>query len=259
VVCRQLNCGSALEVPQSAHFGAGTGQIWLDNVTCSGNESSLTECQHSGFGSNTCEHGHDAAVICSNLIRLAGSGSSRCSGRVEVYHNNMWGTVSDYNWDLNDAVVVCRQINCGTALDAPRSAYFGGGTGQIWLSDVTCSGKESSLTECPNSGWGNYYNGHYSDAGQIRLAGCGSTRCSGRVEVYHNNSWGTVCDNGWDLDDAQVVCRELNCGNTMELPRLALFGAGTGQIWLDNVTCSGNESSLTECQHSGFGSNRCEH
>uniref|UniRef100_A0A3Q2V2L6 SRCR domain-containing protein n=1 Tax=Haplochromis burtoni TaxID=8153 RepID=A0A3Q2V2L6_HAPBU len=167
VVCRQLDCGSALEVPQSAHFGAGTGQIWLGDVTCSGSESSLTECQHSGFGSNRCEHGQDAAVICSDLIRLAGFGSSRCSGRVEIFHNNIWGTVSDYNWDLNDAEVVCRQINCGSALQAPRSAYFGAGTGQIWLSGVSCSGNESSLTECPNFGWGNYYNGHYSDAGVI--------------------------------------------------------------------------------------------
>uniref|UniRef100_A0A3P9CY62 SRCR domain-containing protein n=1 Tax=Maylandia zebra TaxID=106582 RepID=A0A3P9CY62_9CICH len=277
VVCRQLNCGPVLEVPQSAHFGAGTGQIWLDNVTCSGNESSLTECQHSGFGSNRCEHGQDAAVICSGpflfVYWLAGSGSSRCSGRVEIFHNNVWGTVSDNDWDLNDAQVVCRQLNCGSALQAPRSAYFGAGTGQVWLSGVSCSGNESSLTECQHSGWGNpyyyYYNIHYSDAGVICsgtyiktsfvLTGSGSTRCSGRVEVYHSNSWGTVCDDGWDLNDAEVVCRQLNCGSALQTPRTAYFGAGTGQIWLNNVTCSRSESSLIGCQHSGFGSNTCEH
>ncbi|CAI5689235.1 unnamed protein product [Oreochromis niloticus] len=268
VVCRQINCGSALEVPPSAHFGAGTGQIWLDNVTCSGSENSLTECQHSGFGSNRCEHGQDAAVICSDLIRLAGSGSSRCSGRVEVYHDNVWGTVSDYNWDINDAEVVCREINCGSALELTPSSKFGAGTGQVWLSDVSCSGNESSLTECQNSGWGNYYYFYYSlhsydvgvmCSGVIRLTGSGSTRCSGRVEVYHSNSWGTVCDDGWDLNDAEVVCRQINCGSALEVPQSAHFGAGTGQIWLDDVTCSGNESSLTECQHSGFGSNTCEH
>uniref|UniRef100_A0A668RX92 SRCR domain-containing protein n=1 Tax=Oreochromis aureus TaxID=47969 RepID=A0A668RX92_OREAU len=279
VVCRQLNCGSALEVPQSDHFGAGTGQIWLDNVSCSGNESSLTECQHSGFGSNTCEHGQDAAVICSDLIRLVGSGSSRCSGRVEIFHNNVWGTVSDSNWNLNDAEVVCRQLNCGSALEATQSSKFGAGTGQVWLTGVTCSGNESSLSECQHTGWGNYYNyynyynnyyyyynyyGHYYDvgvicSGDIRLVGSGSTQCSGRVEVYHSNSWGTVCDDGWDLSDAEVVCRQLNCGSALEVPPSAHFGAGTGQIWLDHVTCSGNESSLAECQHSGFGSNTCEH
>ncbi|CAI5671649.1 unnamed protein product [Oreochromis niloticus] len=157
VVCRQINCGSTLEVPPSADFGAGTGQIWLDNVTCSGNESSLTECQHSGFGSNRCEHSQNAAVICSDLIRLAGSGSSRCAGRVEIFHNNIWGTVSDWYWNLNDAEVVCRQLNCGSALEATQSSKFGAGTGQVWLTDVTCSGNESSITECQHTGWGNYY------------------------------------------------------------------------------------------------------
>uniref|UniRef100_A0A668RZA0 SRCR domain-containing protein n=1 Tax=Oreochromis aureus TaxID=47969 RepID=A0A668RZA0_OREAU len=265
VVCRQLNCGSALEVPPSAHFGAGTGQIWLDHVTCSGNESSLAECQHSGFGSNTCEHGQDAAVICSGPIRLTGSGSTRCSGRVEVYHNNSWGTVCDDGWDLNDAEVVCRQLNCGSALEVPQSAHFGAGTGQIWLDHVTCSGNESSLTECQHSGFGSNTCEHGQDAAvicsavSIILTGSGSTTCSGRVEVYLNNSWGTVCDDGWDLNDAEVVCRQLNCGSALEVPQSDHFGAGTGQIWLDNVSCSGNESSLTECQHSGFGSNTCEH
>uniref|UniRef100_A0AAZ1XQ50 Uncharacterized protein n=1 Tax=Oreochromis aureus TaxID=47969 RepID=A0AAZ1XQ50_OREAU len=268
VVCRQINCGSALEIPPSAHFGAGTGQIWLDHVTCSGNESSLTECQHSGFGSNTCEHDHDAAVICSDLIRLAGSGSSRCSGRVEilveVYHNNIWGTVCDDGWDLNDAEVVCRQLNCGSALEVPPSADFGAGTGQIWLDNVTCSGNESSLTECQHSRFGSNTCEHGHDAAvicsdvSILLTGSGSTQCSGRVEVYHSNIWGTVCDDGWDLNDAEVVCRQINCGSALEVPPSAHFGAETGQIWLDNVTCSGNESSLTECQHNGFGSNRCE-
>uniref|UniRef100_A0A3P9D2W4 SRCR domain-containing protein n=1 Tax=Maylandia zebra TaxID=106582 RepID=A0A3P9D2W4_9CICH len=287
VVCRELNCGTAVKTPQSAQFGPGTGQIWLDNVTCSGNESSLTECKHSGFGIKKCERGQSATVICSGVpILLAGSGSTRCSGRVEVYHNNSWGTVCDDGWDLNDAEVVCRELNCGSALQAPQLAYFGEGTGQIWLDDVVCSGSESSLTQCQHSGFGSHNCVHGEDAGvicsgektflvlyvpifsvfwgefsgvPIRLGGSGSTRCSGRVEVYHNNIWGTVCDDGWDLNDAEVVCRELNCGSALQAPRSAYFGAGTGQIWLDDVVCSGSESSLTQCQHSGFGSHNCVH
>uniref|UniRef100_A0AAX7VT86 SRCR domain-containing protein n=1 Tax=Astatotilapia calliptera TaxID=8154 RepID=A0AAX7VT86_ASTCA len=269
IFCRELNCGMALSAPHSAYFGEGTGEIWLDEVDCSGNESFLIECQHRGFGKHNCSHGEDAGVICSGpiclvLIRLAGSGSTRCSGRVEIYHSGSWGTVCDDRWDLNNAKVVCRQLGCGAALEAISSAHFGQGSGQIWLDDVACSGSESSLTECGHNGFGTHDCGHGEDAGvvcsgQIRLAGSGSTRCSGRVEIYHSGSWGTVCDDDWDLKDAEVVCRQLHCWTAVSFHKSAHFGEGTGQIWLDDVACSGSESSLTECRHSGFGTHNCGH
>uniref|UniRef100_A0A3P9CS95 SRCR domain-containing protein n=1 Tax=Maylandia zebra TaxID=106582 RepID=A0A3P9CS95_9CICH len=264
VVCRQLDCGPALNATRSAHFGEGTGQIWLAGVSCSGSESSLTDCQHRGFGIPYCGHYEDAGVICSE-IRLTGPQSTRCSGRVEIYHNNRWGTVCDDGWNLNDAEVVCRQLGCGSALEATQSAHFGEGTGQIWLDDVTCSGSESSLTQCQHRGFGTHDCTHQKDAGvicsgvPIRLAGSGSTQCSGRVEIYHQKTWRTVCDDGWDLNDAEVVCRQLDCGSALKATQSAHFGEGTGNIWLNEVSCSGSESSLADCQHRGFGTHSCAH
>ena len=96
--------------------------------------------------------------------------------------------------------------------------------------------------------------------GQIRLTGSGSTPCSGRVEIYYNNTWGTVCDDDWDSKDAKVVCRQLGCDTAMSAPHSsAYFGQGTGEIWLDDVACSGNEMSVTLCQHKGFGTHNCGH
>uniref|UniRef100_A0A3Q0R321 SRCR domain-containing protein n=1 Tax=Amphilophus citrinellus TaxID=61819 RepID=A0A3Q0R321_AMPCI len=263
VVCRQLKCGTALNAPHSAHFGRGTGPIWLNGVSCSGSENSLTECQHRGFGTQNCTHQKDAGVICSE-IRLAGLQSNRCSGRVETYHSNSWGTVCDDGWDLNDAEVVCRQLDCGTALNATQSAHFGEGTGEIWLDDVSCSGSESSLTECQHRGFGKHNCTHQNDAVEsfcapIRLAGLQSNRCSGRVEIYQRKRWGTVCDDGWDLNDAQVVCGQLECGIALNATQSAHFGEGSGPIWLDDVSCSGSERSLTECQHRGFVTHDCTH
>ncbi|XP_025756229.1 deleted in malignant brain tumors 1 protein-like [Oreochromis niloticus] len=194
-------------------------------------------------------------------IRLAWS--TQCSGRVEYYYRRQWGTVCDDDWDVKDAEVVCRELDCGTALNATQSAHFGEGRGEIWLDDVSYSGSEKFLTECQHRGLGTHDCTHSKDAGVIcsgvpvRLSG--STLCSGRVEFFYNNAWGTVCDDNWDINDAEVVCRELGCGTAQSAAVSASFGEGSGSIWLDDVSCSGSERSLTECQNRGFGTHDCTH
>lgn len=91
---------------------------------------------------------------------------------------------------------------------------------------------------------------------QVRLSG--STFCSGRVEIYYSNTWGTVCNRTWDLNDTKVVCSELGCG-TENANLSSAFGEGVGQIWLVDMNCSGSETSLTGCPHGGFGTNNCSH
>uniref|UniRef100_A0A3Q0RS21 SRCR domain-containing protein n=1 Tax=Amphilophus citrinellus TaxID=61819 RepID=A0A3Q0RS21_AMPCI len=98
----------------------------------------------------------------------------------------------------------------------------------------------------------------FSYAAQIRLVD-GSGECSGRVEVFYKGRWGTVCDDDWEMSDADVVCRQLGCGHAVSAPTSAHFGRGSGSIWLDNVECSGQEAALTHCSHLGFGKSNCGH
>ncbi|CAO2627232.1 Soluble scavenger receptor cysteine-rich domain-containing protein SSC5D [Lemmus lemmus] len=374
-------------------------------------------------------------------LRLV-AGPSRCSGRLEVWHDGRWGTVCDDGWDMRDSAVVCRELGCGGPRQPdPAAGRFGWGAGPIWLDDVGCVGTEASLSECPAASWGKHNCAHNEDVGvtctgtpgldtisdpfswswlpglgrdqdvwlpgelatkssadltssvlekttkapgkapkstkkwvtknakrpttpppgmpttrrsrvpgtpstlnltprtselpkrltteaphrqmshatvkvtprvpwewtsetvtslstqgpqevtyeatitqipqaslepsgespegslessrdpapsptagvptpsgpfRVRLAD-GPNRCAGRLEVWHDGLWGTVCDDSWDLRDATVACWELGCGKVRPRVGKTHYGPGTGPIWLDDMGCKGSETSLSDC------------
>lgn len=80
------------------------------------------------------------------------------------------------------------------------------------------------------------------------------------MEVFYQGVWGTVCDTFWDLEDANVICHQLGFGPATAAPERAAFGEGKGQIWLNWVRCQGNENSISDCSHNGWGNARgCDH
>ncbi|XP_075797773.1 soluble scavenger receptor cysteine-rich domain-containing protein SSC5D isoform X4 [Microtus pennsylvanicus] len=274
----------------------------------------------------------------SERLRLA-DGPHGCAGRLEVWYSGRWGTVCDDGWDLRDAAVACRVLGCGGALAAPGGAFFGEGTGPVWLSELACRGSEGQLGICPHRGWKAHICSHEEDAGVVcvgqraatsredstslldgdpwpPLSGelsqsseeppvthapqpaassqngprkknprppkqAKSTRapvltngasrqerlrlvsgphgCAGRLEVWHGGRWGTVCDDGWDLRDAAVACRELGCGGALAAPGGARFGPGAGPVWMDDVGCGGGEQALRDCPRSPWGRSNCDH
>uniref|UniRef100_A0A8C9UTN3 SRCR domain-containing protein n=1 Tax=Spermophilus dauricus TaxID=99837 RepID=A0A8C9UTN3_SPEDA len=93
---------------------------------------------------------------------------------------------------------------------------------------------------------------------QLRLVDGGS-HCAGRVEILQQGSWGSICDDSWDLSDAHVVCRQLGCGVALEATVSAHFGEGSGPIWLDELNCTGEEAHVWQCPSQGWGQHDCSH
>ncbi|XP_077727329.1 antigen WC1.1-like isoform X1 [Canis aureus] len=280
VVCRQLGCGEALNATVSAYFGAGSDPIWLDDLQCTGKESYIWKCPSQGWGQHNCRHKEDAGVICSDFLKLRMvSEDQECAGWLEVFYNGTWGSVCHSPMAAMTLSIICRQLGCGDSGTLNSSIVPREGSRLRWVDQIECRKTDSSLWQCPSDPWrhnscSSREEAYISCAGvrpkscptagpctgkeKLRLRG-GDAVCSGRVEVWHEGSWGTVCDDSWSLAEAEVVCQQLGCGSALDALQKAAFGPGTGNIWLDEVKCRGRESSLWDCAADPWGQNDCKH
>ena len=87
----------------------------------------------------------------------------------------------------------------------------------------------------------------------------GAVPHEGRVEVFFRDAWGTVCDDGWGNVDGNVVCRQLGYTRAERVVGNAFFGQGVGNIWLDEVACTGGEGNITQCSSNSVGAHNCFH
>ncbi|XP_043437216.1 T-cell differentiation antigen CD6 isoform X3 [Prionailurus bengalensis] len=197
-------------------------------------------------------------------IRLV-NGSSHCSGTVEVWIRQSWEPACAAFWNHNATEAACRALSCGGAGAAvqptlpPSELPPGPGAGNAsealnatlaLAPAVLCRGPEWPLcdvVERPCDSDRRPAEVTCAENRAVRLVG-GSGPCAGRVEMLERGQWGSVCDDTWDLKDAHVVCRQLNCGWAVQaLPGLH-FAPGQGPIHRDQVNCSGTEDHLWDCR-----------
>ncbi|XP_078017999.1 scavenger receptor cysteine-rich type 1 protein M130-like [Epinephelus lanceolatus] len=254
VVCRELGCG-APSVLQGALYGEVEAPMWTKEFQCGGHESALLDCRSSGSDRNTCSPGKAVGLTCSEPVRLVG-GDSHCAGTLEVKQGD-WRPVTGYyfDWTLKTAGVVCRDLDCGSAVSVGERKESS--DRPVWRIRSDCVHSGSALRECATSSSSfSILNLTCSDS--VRLVD-GTSLCSGRLEVKSNQSnqrWSSVCEADFDQQDAEVVCRELGCGAPSVLQG-ALYGEVEAPMWTKEFQCGGHESALLDCRSSGSDRNTC--
>ncbi|XP_027136526.1 scavenger receptor cysteine-rich type 1 protein M130-like isoform X1 [Larimichthys crocea] len=252
VVCRELGCGPP-SVLQGELNGEAEAPTWTKEFQCGGNESALLDCKSSDSVQTSCPSGQAVRLTCSepDIVRLVG-GSSRCAGVLEVKQQGEWRTVDEHtaHWNLETADVVCRALNCGSAVSTRRKkqdyAYY------KWTIRSTCLLSGSAFRECVYTmREQSTSNLEVICSDSVRLVN-GSSSCSGRLEVKSDQSdqrWSSVCEADFDQQDAEVVCRELGCGPPSVLQG-ELNGEAEAPTWTKEFQCGGNESALLDCKSS---------
>jgi deleted-in-malignant-brain-tumors protein 1 len=276
VACRQLGYSPYGAFNLSYYYYFSSDPVYFYNLNCTGSESSIWECPYTLQGN--CPYRNRAAIRCQYVndgigitgidtacndgaVRLVG-GVNELEGNVEICYNNLWGSVCHRSWGTSDADVVCKQL--GYQSKGSKSltyGYFGDAINPL-ISSLSCSSSYTynsllscsydvvnTLSYCGDSSAAGVVCVDLCEEGSIRLSGS-TIQFAGRVEICIENTWTTLCDQTWDLIDAQVACRELGYSPYGAIPTHDCYTEGQLSFGITSLNCTGNETNLINCSHS---------
>ncbi|KAL8566281.1 hypothetical protein ACOMHN_056852 [Nucella lapillus] len=262
VTCRDLGLPYGVHLSASAFGPLSSPAIRRTNLQCSGREPELKDCNY-GNSIHYCPSQKYASVVCSKSspnsgYRVSvGTASNSRYGRVRVQHMDHWGSVCPDNFTAGDAAVICREAGFAGGLAYNYSSGWaeGNSSGLHWLKNVGCMGQESFLTRCPRVQWGNITGCTFTNdaavfcyqhvAPYFHLAN-GTRSGAGRLMVWTERGYGSVCGRTWTDREASVACRSLGFHGGRYLGH-GVFGKATGDVLIPESSCSGDESSLWGC------------
>ncbi|XP_053387660.1 deleted in malignant brain tumors 1 protein-like [Mercenaria mercenaria] len=268
VTCHMFGLQVVRYYTNAAGYGQGSGPVYIDNLSCTGLESHVNNCTYDV--ANTCTHSDDVSVVCTGYqlditnIRLAGT-SGPYHGRVELEVSDTWGTVGDDYFGTYEGRAVCRML--GLEFESRRiGAYYGQGSGPVLVDRLDCPYSATHINQCRYS-VDNYFNTqHYEDVSvtcwgpslnitEARLVN-GTGAYDGRAEIKVNGTWGTICDNNFDILAADLFCNMLGLRAARYFTG-ALYGEGSGPVFIDQLHCDQYDADLSSCQYLFL--NECTH
>jgi len=193
--------------------------------------------------SGTCAQAITSLSTCSQAAAALGLSDTTASndGQTSVSYDPKGCYYEDNSLKYNSA-----QRNTGQCTTVDRclcGSSFGSSSGSSYFSSY-------------GSGSGGSYTSGNTGTGALRISGgapCGAGCARGRLEVFYNGAWGTVCDDSFSWIDATVACRQM--GMTGGTAYTA--GGNGGSILMDNMGCVGSENRLSQCTFNGWGVNDC--
>ncbi|CAA9998715.1 unnamed protein product [Nesidiocoris tenuis] len=214
VVCRHIGYplgAKEIRKHQATSLTDKVNTFLIDDLNCNGNETTIADCAHNGWGVHDCSQEEAAGVVCKTVENECSLNYWQCRGAAECIPLGF----------LCDNVPDCQDKS------------------------------DEDPVNC---------NDHFS----VRLVGTGGVSRSnkvteGRLEVKRFGVWGTICDDDFGAREAEVICNSLGFKGPAKAYKEAAFGAGTGVIWMDQVHCFGNESSVKDCMHDSWGQTNCKH
>jgi hypothetical protein len=274
VVCRQLGFAGVETVHSGSYFGNVYPTFSYEKVDCTGDEASLDDCPWAGL--DDCGFWDGAGVVCSrsattsegtttevttsepvgHYVELVG-GSAPNEGNVYAQNpvTGIYGPVCDDGFDVNAANVVCKQLGFAGASNFHTESHYGFVSHVFSYDDISCNSNEGTLDDCqhsnfencgPNEGAGVECIDHY-----IELVG-GSAANEGNVHAKNpvTGVYGPVCDDGFDLNAASVVCKQLNFTGAVAVHSESFYGHVNHIFSYDDISCNSNEGTLDDCLHS---------
>jgi hypothetical protein len=279
VACKQLGYEGAVSTDTSFHtpYGRGlAGPVWLDEVNCNGELLHLLSCANDGIGEHDCDHFSDVAVVCIDQprpavpqpmdVRLSG-GEFKSEGRVEVYCSGQWTAVCDQlDFQQTEADAVCRQLGYTEAVSFDANVAVTDLQVPQWQGQLSCGNETDNIASCGEC--------NDADISSVNPPGClavtvrcahtvpyGSLRLvrdremvdaditSGRLEIFQNGEWGTVCSETFSLTAANISCQELGFLRTLHF-RDSIevgFGVGSDSDQQTGFECDEDDQRLIQC------------